>query len=370
MSDKTVNAKSATIIAGICAFAVAAWAFYAWKSEPRPAPAAPSGESAGGTADGDRPSLAAAPDAAASAQAGIVDEVEGVVPIDAALSVNEPMRAVSGESALMMRTGPADRRVNPPDQPGEDTGRSLEAELEHGRAALSRGDWVAARASLSRALNAALPTGEQETIRRELARINEALVFSRATTAGDPLTQTHDVKPGDRLNLLAREHKVPQELLQRVNGIENPQLLQAGRPIKLVKGPFDAIICKSAHRMDIYHGRLYIRSFNVGLGADNGTPLGRWVVGNKNIDPDWKDPATGRYYAPGDPENPIGERWISLECVEGDCLGRTGFGIHGTLDPKSIGENQSMGCVRLLPDDVSLVFDLLVPRESFVEIRP
>ncbi|MFQ5411724.1 MAG: L,D-transpeptidase, partial [Phycisphaerae bacterium] len=113
-----------------------------------------------------------------------------------------------------------------------------------------------------------------------------------------------------------------------------------------------------------------IRSFRVGLGTNGGTPLGRWFVKNKLENPAWTDPGTGRYYAAADPDNPIGERWIGIECVEGGCLGREGFGIHGTIEPQSIGENMSMGCVRLVPEDVALLYDLLVERHSHIDIRP
>jgi len=45
------------------------------------------------------------------------------------------------------------------------------------------------------------------------------------------------------------------------------------------------------------------------------------------------------------------------------------YGIHGTIDPASIGENMSMGCIRMLPKDVALVYDLLVNKHSRVTIR-
>jgi lipoprotein-anchoring transpeptidase ErfK/SrfK len=47
-----------------------------------------------------------------------------------------------------------------------------------------------------------------------------------------------------------------------------------------------------------------------------------------------------------------------------------GYGIHGTIEPQSIGREMSMGCVRLGAEDVALVYELLMPRVSVVKIVP
>ena len=63
------------------------------------------------------------------------------------------------------------------------------------------------------------------------------------------------------------------------------------------------------------------------------------------------------YYGPDglvidgdDPSNPLGEHWIDL----GDS-----YGIHGTIDPESIGQARSRGCIRMKNEDVAEVFSLL-----------
>ena len=63
------------------------------------------------------------------------------------------------------------------------------------------------------------------------------------------------------------------------------------------------------------------------------------------------------YYGPegvikaDDPANPLGERWIDI----GDS-----YGIHGTHEPDSIGQDKSRGCVRMLNEDVAEVYDFLI----------
>ncbi|MFC1781908.1 L,D-transpeptidase, partial [Planctomycetota bacterium] len=72
---------------------------------------------------------------------------------------------------------------------------------------------------------------------------------------------------------------------------------------------------------------------------------------------------------PDDPDYPLGPRWIGLEGLEGDAKGRSGFAIHGNKEPESIGSAASRGCVRMRNDDVILVYNLLFPAESKVEIK-
>jgi lipoprotein-anchoring transpeptidase ErfK/SrfK len=116
---------------------------------------------------------------------------------------------------------------------------------------------------------------------------------------------------------------------------------------------------------------VYVKSFKVGLGEANGTPVGTFVVkkGSKLIDPPWINPHTGEKFAGGDPKNPIGHRWVGLE-GQGDSAQHTGYGIHGTIDPDSIGQQRSMGCVRMATGDIELVWELLGQQVSVVKIVP
>jgi lipoprotein-anchoring transpeptidase ErfK/SrfK len=241
--------------------------------------------------------------------------------------------------------------------------------IQDARLFLAKGDLVGARNAFSTALQGALPPAQESEARRELERIASALLFSRAANTTDPLASVHTIAPGDSIHAIARQHRVTEELVMRINNISEPNRLAVGQRLKVIEGPFRAVISKSHHRMDIYLGEIFVRSFRVGLGTNGGTPTGSWVVRNKLPNPDWTDPRNGRHYLADDPDNPIGERWIGLEGVAGEAVGKQGFGIHGTIDPASIGENLSMGCVRLSPDDVKFVYDLLVERDTQVEIR-
>lgn len=61
---------------------------------------------------------------------------------------------------------------------------------------------------------------------------------------------------------------------------------------------------------------------------------------------------------PGGPDNPLGARGLYLyarSLYAG--FADTGYRIHGTNDPKSIGKAMSSGCIRMLNQDVADLFD-------------
>jgi lipoprotein-anchoring transpeptidase ErfK/SrfK len=125
--------------------------------------------------------------------------------------------------------------------------------------------------------------------------------------------------------------------------------------------------------MDVYLGELYVRSYRVGLGTENGTPEGVWKVKDRLENPTYYPPASAtdkRIIAPDDPNNPLGKRWIGLVGMEGDAVGHDGYGIHGTIDPDSIGKAVSLGCIRMHNEDVAFLYKLMTPGRSTVTILP
>lgn len=70
------------------------------------------------------------------------------------------------------------------------------------------------------------------------------------------------------------------------------------------------------------------------------TPEGFFTVTVKAIDPYYRK----KDIKGGDPDNPLGTRWIGFDAADTD--GRT-YGIHGTNDPASIGKYVSQGCIRM-----------------------
>ncbi|MBN2375497.1 MAG: L,D-transpeptidase family protein [Sedimentisphaerales bacterium] len=224
-----------------------------------------------------------------------------------------------------------------------------------------------------RNLSAAVQQGlapKQETLARQM--INEASdqwLFSIKLFEGDTLCKRHQVASGELLMHLQKQYQVPYQMLMRINKINDARSVGAGRTIKVIQGPFHAVVERKRFLMSIFLGDMMVKSYPVGLGAPGRqTPTGMWLVELKQENPEWTDPETRKKYLPNDPENPLGDRWVRLKGIEGDAVGRNGFGIHGTVKPEEIGQATSRGCIRLHNGNVRFVYDLLMPGKSQVKV--
>ena len=108
-----------------------------------------------------------------------------------------------------------------------------------------------------------------------------------------------------------------------------------------------------------------VQTWPIGIGRlEYETPLGKTSVVRKKVGPVWYPTDTIReeYAARGEPlprvvlpgpENPLGSHAIYL--------GLPTYLIHGTNRPYSIGMRVSFGCVRLYPEDIVELYDLVAP---------
>ena len=106
---------------------------------------------------------------------------------------------------------------------------------------------------------------------------------------------------------------------------------------------------------------LLVTTYPVGVGTnERPTPTGRMHVARKAVRPTWRVPASiaEDHRKKGDnlpaevppgPENPLGEYALYLS--------KSGYLIHGTNKPASIGLTATNGCLRLYPENVKTLFD-------------
>lgn len=244
--------------------------------------------------------------------------------------------------------------------------------------AIAATDPVKARRALSEALlSGTLPPMESKQASDALAKIAAQLVFTPVFNASDPYFFQYTVQAGDSLEKIVRKHKIGCDwrLVARINNIKRPEAIRVGQRLKLPKGPFSAVVTKRDYRVDLCMGagsdRVVMTSLPCGLGSANGTPTGRFRVrpGSKLLNPEWTHPVTGQHYKADDALNPIGEHWLGLEGIEASNSSLAGYGMHGTVEPESIGRDMSLGCVRLIADDVAIVWETLGDGCE-IEIRP
>ena len=168
------------------------------------------------------------------------------------------------------------------------------------------------------------------------------------TTPEREFAEPHFVDYGETLGSIAKKYNVPWQYLARLNRL-HPEDLQAGQQLKVVQGPFGAVVDLDEFCLTVHAHGWYVHCYRIGTGANDGTPTGEFKVEEKLENPTWYNPDGGVVDA-DDPENPLGEFWLGLG---------NHIGIHGTIDPDSIGKAVSRGCVHLNDGDIDEVFSLL-----------
>jgi len=262
------------------------------------------------------------------------------------------------------------------------------AELyELGLQLMADSKFVQARSVLSRALfSGQLAAGQATSARNKLTDLAKETLLAGRVYEDDPYTFRYVVQPGDTLQGIERalELHVPYQLIMQVNGIKDARRIEAGDTLMMVRGPFHAVINKSDFTMDIYLHReglekIFIERKDVGLGKDDNMPVGMWRVklGGKALHPTWYPPPRSELQGPiryGELNYPFGELglWIPMEGIDENTerFSRSGYGIHSTDKPESIGRRESLGCIRLADPDIEVVYALLYEQWSTVEVRP
>ena len=295
------------------------------------------------------------------------DEVSGQRTATELKPTRKPQTKPEPGTASQLGISPESEISIPAD--GDTTGSEVVALVAEVNKDLSTGQVIAARDKLNQLLSMQLSPQGLAIVKNKLADLSRRWLFSRDIYPGDTLTGSYTIQPGDRLVDIGKKYKVPYEILMTINDIQRPEMLRAGEKIKVINGPFHAIIHRSSFTMDLYLGnKTYVKTYRIGLGtADKETPTGRWRVKDegKLISPPWPNPEGGIVH-PGDPEYPLGSRWIGLEGLEGNAKGRTGFALHGTKEPETIGIRSSRGCIRLHNGEVIEVYNMFMPGLSEV----
>jgi lipoprotein-anchoring transpeptidase ErfK/SrfK len=304
-----------------------------------PAAEAPARESAAEAADPDRPALISNRPAGANGlpatpvpEKGAPDELVARIPSDPELANRAQSLVVAG----------------------------LTAE--------KNGQLLAARSNLSDALNLGLDPHRTIEVRAALERLGRETVFSSRIFPDDPLVLRHTIQSGETLAVIAKRYDVTDDFLAAINQIRDKHRIRAGQALKVVRGPFNVRISKKSYQMDVFLQKTFVKHYTVGLGQDNSTPTGEWIVGTKLTNPTYFPPRGGPIIAADDPDNPLGEHWIELRGIAGEAVSQERYGIHGTNEPHTVGQSASLGCVRMHNADVAEVYTYLVSNKSRVWI--
>lgn len=230
---------------------------------------------------------------------------------------------------------------------------ALQETLQQAYECLQKDKKYEARNLYSQALFMETSEERRQLIRRHLEELNNVLVFS-ATNSPDLLT--YNVQKGDNLAKIAKQYDTTAELLMRFNRKSSP-LVRVGEPLRILKGKTGLLVDKSDFTLTLLLDGHYLKQYPVGLGKNGKTPEGRFIVEIKMKEPTWFSPLDGKVYAYGSPQNLLGTRWMGFQ----NQPGLSGYGIHGTTEPDSIGTESSNGCIRMLSQDVEELYDYVTP---------
>jgi LysM repeat protein len=192
--------------------------------------------------------------------------------------------------------------------------------------------------------NSGLTAEDNHQLIDTLNRVAGAVIYSPQPVL-EPL---YVVQPGETLVQIAERCQVPWPLLAHINGLPDPEHLPPGQRLKLVRGPFGAVIHLDRYQMTLLLNDRFAGQFHIGLGLQPPPVEGTFQVAAKTCQP--SGPVAG--IPPADLQ---GRRIVLSNQMT----------IVATR-PQYIGgvDHDSLGSIGLLPQDMDAAWDILIPASA------
>ena len=214
---------------------------------------------------------------------------------------------------------------------------------------------------------------EQRPVQEPISSNHFVLESPQQSVVGVP--QVVFTSNNDTLSDLARAYGLGYDELIAANPGVDPWLPGENAPVLLPTQfvlpavPREGIVLNIATKRLFYFPAVpegqptIVKTFPIGIGRVGWeTPLGITTVLAKAKDPHWYVPLSVRRehaelgdplpsVIPPGPENPLGHRVLKLEMP--------GYLIHGTNQPYGVGMRVSHGCVRLYPENIEYLYELV-----------
>ncbi len=198
-----------------------------------------------------------------------------------------------------------------------------------------------------------------------LSEINTRILFSDCPCEDK---EDYTVQRGDSVGSIAKRFQTTYAMVRRGNKLSPEDYIYPEQTLRIYRGNWNIRISKSQYTMRLFDAERLIMVYRIGIGKQNRTPEGSFIIksGGKQKDPTWW--YRGRKIPPDDPENPLGTRWMALAGTDDNTVTLRGYGIHGTKERDSIGKQSSNGCIRMLNEQVEELYDI-VPEGTPVVIE-
>jgi len=247
--------------------------------------------------------------------------------------------------------------IAPPIVSVETATPAVQSAISDAQAALDAGQLLEAKSQL----DTIVASSPNDQAIKMLGDVNIKLLKSSIPMPGK---ERYSIQSGDYLQKIAKKYNITVPLIKAMNGMQT-DTIRAGASLMVYNGNFNIRVSKSRNTLDLLAGDKLFKRYSVGTGKFGKTPAIEFEIVDKIVEPTWTRFTDNTKIEYGDPENVLGTRWMKI--VSEDRPDITGFGIHGTWEPDSIGSQSSAGCIRMLNEDVEELFDI-VPRKTVVII--
>ncbi len=217
--------------------------------------------------------------------------------------------------------------------------------------ALERQELVAAHEMLSRWYgDPSLTPAEAQQVELLLNQLAGTIVYSTEHRLEPPYT----VHAGDTLQTIAQQYDVPWQLLAKINGIPAANMVQPGQQLKVVHGPFSAVVELDKSQLTLTLDGRYAGRFPITAAPDAGASEGQWVLEQKLVQPTTEaSGVVSASYAPSAVDHVLVLRNASAT-AGGATISITG-GKSSPSGPTAV----APAAIRLSPSDVEEVADIL-----------
>lgn len=180
-------------------------------------------------------------------------------------------------------------------------------------------------------------------------------------------SEEYEVQAGDSLIKIARGfqkqgYRIGFGWIRLFNRRGSSNSIRVGQDLKVPTSALHVEVWRDLRLLALFAGQAPLRLYSVSVGTpEQPSPLGEFTISIHEKNPVWWR-ENGKPIPFGNPENPLGTRWLGFE-------EQSQYGIHGTNSEPTIGSFETQGCVRMHNPDVEALYDLL-PDGTRVRIHP
>ena len=211
-------------------------------------------------------------------------------------------------------------------------------------AALSQGELSRAHLLLSEWYNeSALTPAEKDEVQTLLNQLAGTVIYSNEHR----LEPAYMVQAGETLETIAEKHRVPWQLLAKINGIANATAIQPGQTVKVIRGPFMGVVDVSDAELTLtiegrFAGKYAVQLDGVAAGD------GEWTVEQKQLEPSIATVA-----------QPAASQVVDRKLVLRSADDASATIVISTATAPTAGTTAPHGAIRIAPEHSEDLYDIL-----------